>query len=157
MTGIKFVVVNEWILVKYTGSPSSLSDNINVKSIYRLRTFLFWWEVWRQYMYLARPKSGAPQFFSHSIYRRPRPVNNMLIVFCFYLFVYLYVSFFFLRWSGQTVLRNSLRALRSNHGQSLIKVCLSPKPWANLGKSGQTGDKIDFKCIIGVINGRNEL
>ena len=28
---------------------------------------------------------------------------------------------------------------------------------ANLRKSGQTGDKTDFKYIIGVINGTNEL
>ena len=41
------------------------------------------------YIYLAKPKSGAPRFLFNSIYRRPRPVNNMLI----FLFLFIYYVF----------------------------------------------------------------
>ena len=35
-------------------------------------------------LYLAKPKSGASNFLFNSIYRRPRPVNNMLFASVFY-------------------------------------------------------------------------
>ena len=42
------------------------------------------------YIYLAQPKSGAPQFLFNSSYRRPVPVNNMhAYFFWFYLFIYI--------------------------------------------------------------------
>ena len=108
------------------------------------------------HIYLAKPKSATPQFFSNSIYRRPRPVNNMLI---FSVFINFFIYIFILSFHDdrgepfcQTVYEYYV-VITVN----LIKFCLSRKPCANLKKSGQTGDKTDFKYIIGVINERNEL
>ena len=39
----------------------------------------------QKYIYLAKPKSGAPKFLFNSLYRRPRLVNNVLILFLFLL------------------------------------------------------------------------
>ena len=47
------------------------------------------------YIYLAKPKSGAPQLLFNRSYRRPGPVNNMYAYFfCFYLFIYLFFFYF---------------------------------------------------------------
>ena len=77
-------------------------------------------------IHLANPKGGAPQFFFNSVYKRHRPVNNMLIfhVFTYYLFIYLLV-FKANRFASSLPALNVALSLSS-------KFCLSGKPCVDL-------------------------